>query len=182
MVNNDLTDLSSRSLPRWSDEQLQNQSVLSVILGLGSNHQADSHLSCVRKNLAQLGQLELSNAFRNPDITATLDYPKPDYTNQCVHLILDSSMAFNKLKRYFKSLEGDCGRQRLLEDQSTIKIVTMDIDVLLVKLELTDTNIDSLSKNITNEWVAIAERYPFKNHEIIGLEELKITQNIDFWI
>lgn len=178
MTNNYFAHLSIQRLSQYTSEQLQNQSVSSVILALGSNYQADSHLSYVRKALVQLGQLKLSSAFQNPDITATTDQPKPDYINQCVHLILNKSMTINDLKLIFRDMESKCDRQRSPEDRCALKKVTMDIDVLLMKLEPTYNNENSLSKDFGSKWVIVADRYPFKEHEIIGLNELKITYDI----
>ncbi len=169
-----LAHLNMEDLHRLSFDCLHNKVVSAVLLALGSNYRAEHHLAHVRQYLAELGDIQLSTAFQNPDFTATLDQPKPDYINQCVYLTLKKSMTLIKLQSIFKQLEKDCGRDCVKESkpsvkQSAIKKVTMDIDILAVKL---DPKQNSLSRNLGNNWTIIAERYPFKTHEIIGIEEL----------
>lgn len=161
--------MNLETLKKIAPEQLQQQPVTAVLLALGSNYQAEYYLSHVRKNLQGLGNTQLSTAFKNPDFTATLEHPKPDYTNQCVYLKLESSMTLEKLQQAFKDFESDCHRQRLTELQTAIKQVTMDIDILLIQLA---TNDNSLSNKNISKWIIMADRYPFKAHEIAGIEEL----------
>ena len=160
------------SLTRCEPEALQAQPVTAVLLALGSNHDADIHFPRVRENLAALGDIQLSAAFQNPDFTSTEAQPKPDYTNQCVHITLTSPKTLQQLQQIFKQFECDCYRQRLTKTQTSIKKVTMDIDILLIQIAI-DKN--SLSKNNDFEgskWIIMADRYPFKEHERAGLEEL----------
>ncbi len=160
-----------KSLTRCEPEALIAKPVTAVLLALGSNHDADIHLPRVRENLAALGEIQLSTAFQNPDFTSTEVQPKPDYTNQCVHILLMSPMTLQQLQQIFKQFECDCNRQRLTEAQTLIKKVTMDIDILLIGLN--ENN--SLSKKEVFErsnWIIMADRYPFKAHERAGLEEL----------
>lgn len=171
MNNNNVVPTSIEYLPRQTLEQLQAQPVTAVVISLGSNHQAEQHLATVCKSLNELGDIKLSTAFVNPDITATVDQPKADYINQCAYLSLTSSMALQELKQLFKQFENDCDRQRQVA-KTAIKQVTMDIDILLVKLEL---NKNSLSIYDDNNWIIIKERYPFKAHEIVGIAELAIN-------
>ena len=159
------------SLTRCEPEALIAKPVTAVLLALGSNHDADIHLPRVRESLAALGKIQLSTAFQNPDFTSTEVQPKPDYTNQCVHILLMSPMTLQQLQQIFKQFECDCNRQRLTEAQTLIKKVTMDIDILLIGLN--ENN--SLSKKEVFErsnWIIMADRYPFKAHERAGLEEL----------
>jgi len=181
MTHRVLTDLNLEDLKQCAPEQLQMQSVTAVLLALGSNYQAEKHLPFVREELAILGEIQLSTAFQNPDFTATLEQPKPDYINQCVYLTLTFAMTLQQLQQTFKQFESDCGRQRCSETIKNpikpIKIVTMDIDILLIKL---DDNQNSLSKNTASkkiienskQWIIMADRYPFKSHERAGIEEL----------
>ena len=175
-----LTHLNLDGLQTYAPELLQTQSVTAVLLALGSNYQAEKHLPCVRKKLAVLGEIQLSTAFQNPDFTATLEHPKPDYTNQCVYISLTSPIPLQQLQQTFKNFESECNRQRLTEAQTSIKQVTMDIDILLIKL---DDNQNSLSRNTAskkaakslNQWIIMADRYPFKAHERAGIEELILS-------
>ena len=170
MMHKALADLLE-SLARCKPEALQAQPVTAVLLALGSNHDADIHLPRVRENLAAVGEIQLSSAFQNPDFTSTEAQPKPDYTNQCVHILLTSPMTLQQLQQIFKQFECDCNRQRLTETQAPIKKVTMDIDILLIAL---DKN-NSLSNHKDfkrSKWIIMADRYPFKAHERAGLEEL----------
>ncbi|MBU5615852.1 2-amino-4-hydroxy-6-hydroxymethyldihydropteridine diphosphokinase [Psychrobacter sp. TAE2020] len=158
-------ELALAKLKRQSSEQLQMQTVTAVLLALGSNHDSEQHLMTVRKNLTELGEIKLSSALQNPDFTASLEQAKPDYINQCVYLILSSPMSLHKLQQLFKQLEGNCNRCRQ-HPASAIRQVTMDIDILLVKLEL---------ENDTDDWIVISDRYPFKAHERAGFEELAVV-------
>ena len=88
-------------------EQLQTQSVTAALLALGSNYQAEHYLSRVREGLAALGEIQLSTAFENPDFTSTEAQPKPDYTNQCVYLLLTVPISLQQLQQIFKDLAGD---------------------------------------------------------------------------
>ncbi|SNT69920.1 2-amino-4-hydroxy-6-hydroxymethyldihydropteridine diphosphokinase [Psychrobacter sp. LV10R520-6] len=146
-------------LEKCEPKRLQDQTVAAVILALGSNYKAEHYLPHIRKQLTALGVVQLSTGFQNPDFTATLEQPKPDYTNQGVYLLLNSPMTLQKLQHTFKQFEGDCDRHRQA-DLTTIRQVTMDIDILLIKL------ID------IEEWTVMADRYPFKAHESAGIVEL----------
>ncbi|PAT63712.1 hypothetical protein CIK80_00945 [Psychrobacter sp. JB193] len=170
MMHKALTGLKNfASLERREPEALQAQSVTAVMLALGSNYQAEMYLPVAREQLGALGQIQLSTAFQNPDFTATVEHPKPDYTNQCVYLSLQTPMTVQQLEQTFKQFEWECHRQRLIEQQMSIKQVTMDIDILLVRL-LIEKN--SLSKENESEWTIMANRYPFKTHEVAGINEL----------
>ncbi|WLP95706.1 2-amino-4-hydroxy-6-hydroxymethyldihydropteridine diphosphokinase [Psychrobacter sp. M13] len=145
-------------------EQLQAQTVSAAVISLGSNHQAEQHLATVHESLAKLGEIKLSKAYQNPDVTATPTQLKPDYINQCAYLALLSSMTLQQLRQLFKQFENDCNRQRQVKNtvikQVAVKKVTMDIDTLLVRLEG------------SSGWIVMAERYPFKAHEMDGVGEL----------
>lgn len=169
MTHRALADLNLEDLKQCAPEQLQTHSVSAVLLALGSNYQADKYLPRAREQLAALGEIQLSTVFQNPDFTATPELLKPDYTNQCVYLTLTSAMTLQQLQQTFKKIESDCGRQRCSESiKDPIKIVTMDIDILLIKL---DDKENSLSK----KWIIMADRYPFKAHERAGVEELLLS-------
>lgn len=159
------------SLTSCEPVALQAQPVTAVLLALGSNHNAQIHLPHVRERLANLGAIVLSTAFQNPDFTATIELPKPDYTNQCVYLSLTKPVILQQLQQMFKQFERDCQRQRLTESSTAMKAVTIDIDILLIKA----AQKNSLSENEGFEcfkWIIMADRYPFKAHERAGLEEL----------
>lgn len=169
-----LTGLNLERLNVCPPETLQLHFITAAVVALGSNHQAEKHLLQVREWLAALGQVQLSKAFKNPDFIATADLPKPDYTNQCVHIELTSPMTLEQLQQTFKAIEGKCNRQRLTKLTTSITTVTMDIDILLIQTVF-DKN--SLSKDIeTNrkrsDWIIMANRYPFKAHDQAGIEEL----------
>ena len=176
-MHKNLANLNLDDLKKYAPEQLQTHSVTALLLALGSNYQAEKYLARVRETLADLGEIQLSTAFQNPDFTATPELPKPDYTNQCIYLTLTSAMTLQQLQQTFKKFESECNRQRLTEAQTLIKrpieIVTMDIDILLIE---TAFNKNSLSKKEISkspkQWVIMADRYPFKAHERAGVEEL----------
>lgn len=176
MTNHGVAELNIECLDKLVFESLQEQTVTAVVLALGSNHNADYHLSQVRSSLAALGEMQLSTAFENPDFTATLQQPKPAYTNQGVYLALKENMTLGQLQQIFRQLEEQCGRLRSVKteakiDQTRFTPVSMDIDTLLVALDKKN----SLSDN--NRWIIVAERYPFKEHEISSLQELCSMRN-----
>ncbi|MER2164803.1 MAG: hypothetical protein ABS921_11815, partial [Psychrobacter alimentarius] len=111
MMHKALTGLKNfASLERREPEALQAQSVTAVMLALGSNYQAEMYLPVAREQLGALGQIQLSTAFQNPDFTATVEHPKPDYTNQCVYLSLQTPMTVQQLEQRFKQFEWECHR------------------------------------------------------------------------
>ncbi|WP_227675825.1 2-amino-4-hydroxy-6-hydroxymethyldihydropteridine diphosphokinase [Psychrobacter piscatorii] len=160
------------TLTQCAPETLQAQSVVEVVLALGSNYQAEKYLPLARESLAALGEVKLSTAFQNPDFTATTQLPKPDYTNQCVHLALSTPMSLQQLQQTFKALEGDCNRRRQTEPKQ-VRRVTMDIDILMVRLATIENSLSKYStfKSIS-DWIVMADRYPFKAHEEVGVKEL----------
>lgn len=161
MMHKNALDLEVAKLKQCAPRDVSDQIVTAVLLALGSNYQADYYLPRVRQQLAALGDLTLSTAFDNPDFTATTDQPKPDYTNQCVYLSLTNRMTWQQLQQTLKRFESVCDRQRQTQPNS-IRQVTMDIDVLLIKLAK------------TNDWMVMADRYPFKAHEMAGVVELSV--------
>ncbi|OLF37872.1 hypothetical protein BTW00_03250 [Psychrobacter sp. C 20.9] len=165
-------ELNVATLTQCAPEILQAQSVVEVVLALGSNYQAEKYLPIARESLAALGEIRLSTAFQNPDFTATLEQPKPDYTNQCVYLALNTPMSLQQLQQTFKALEGDCNRRRQTEPKQ-VRRVTMDIDILMVKLATIENSLSKYStfKSISY-WIVMANRYPFKAHEEAGVKEL----------
>ena len=132
-----------------------------IVLALGSNYQAEHYLPQVHQQLATLGKITSSRALQNPDFTSTLQQPKPDYINQCVYLLLTVPMTLQQLQHTFKSFEKDCHRCRQTTPMA-IRQVTMDIDILLIRL------------NVKQEWIVMADRYPFKAHENVGIAALDI--------
>ncbi|MFP3681353.1 hypothetical protein SB725_30165, partial [Pseudomonas sp. SIMBA_041] len=108
MMHKTSVDLNLATFTQCAPETVQAQPVVELVLALGSNYQADKYLPLARQRLAALGAVRLSTAFQNPDFTATLEQPKPDYTNQCVHLTLTTPISLQQLQQTFKTLEGDC--------------------------------------------------------------------------
>ena len=176
MMHKTSVDLNLEMLTQCAPETVQAQPVVEVVLALGSNYQADKYLPLARQRLAALGAVQLSTAFQNPDFTATLDQPKPDYTNQCVHLVLTTPMRLQQLQKTFKTLEGDCNRCRQTEPNQ-VRRVTMDIDILMVKLANIENSLSKKPKfKSVFDWIVMADRYPFKAHEEAGVEELILTK------
>lgn len=172
-MHKNLVDLNFDDLKKCLPEQLQKQSVTAVLLALGSNYQADTHLPRVRESLAMLGQIQLSTAFQNPDFTASLEQPKPDYTNQCVYIALTPAMTLQQLQQIFKQYERECHRRRSTEKQTPVKKVTMDIDILLIQTALNKNSLsDKQTSKPSRQWIIMADRYPFKAHETAGVKEL----------
>lgn len=176
MMHKTSVDLNLAMFTQRAPETVQAQPVIELVLALGSNYQADKYLPLARQQLAALGEVRLSTAFQNPDFTTTLEQPKPDYTNQCVHLALTTPVSLQQLQQTFRTLEGDCNRCRQTKPNQ-VRQVTMDIDILMIKL--TDKN-NSLSRESKSkqmsDWIVMADRYPFKAHEEAGVEELILTK------
>ncbi|GAF56893.1 hypothetical protein JCM18901_2654 [Psychrobacter sp. JCM 18901] len=164
------------TLKRCAPEMVQARPVVELVLALGSNYQADKYLPLARQRLAALGEVRLSTAFQNPDFTATTQLPKPDYTNQCVHLTLITPISLQQLQQTFKTLEGDCHRCRQTKPNQ-VRRVTMDIDILMIKLANIENSLskDSIFKSMS-DWIVMADRYPFKAHEEAGVKELILTK------
>lgn len=170
MTNQNLADVIIDDLEQCAFSALQQQTVSAVLVALGSNYAADKHLPFIRHRLQALGDIKLSTAFQNPDFTATTEQPKPDYTNQCVYLQLNKVVVLSDLQLLFRTLETECGRVRLTEVKPSLRLVTMDIDILLIK---TAWHKNSLSRLNESQWVVVTDRYPFKAHEMAGIDELK---------
>ncbi|ALF58769.1 hypothetical protein AOC03_00810 [Psychrobacter urativorans] len=162
MMHKGLLNLDVSRLSKDEPETLQAQAVAAIVLALGSNYQAEYYLPQVHQQLATLGRITSSSALQNPDFTSTLQQPKPDYINQCVYLLLTVPMTLQQLQHTFKAFEKDCHRCRQTTP-TAIRQVSMDIDILLIRL------------NLSQEWIVMADRYPFKAHENVGIEELVET-------
>ena len=179
-------------LQHCAPNDIQADRVAAVLLALGSNHHAAYYLARVRENLQELGQITLSLPIQNADFTATIVQPKPDYTNQCVYLELDTVMSLQQLQQIFKLFEHKCHRVReshkVHESNVTLSLseqpqmtlpphgwrqVTMDIDILLIQL----ADKPSVQKAQDN-WIIMADRYPFKAHELAGITALVATKGL----
>lgn len=188
---------SITTLTRSDPVAVQESMVTAIIMALGSNHHAEEYLPLVREKIATLGKLECSAAFQNPDFTATREQPKPDYTNQCVYLELDSAIRFQQLQLLFKSFENECHRARELtatlpssseNEQSQLPLhktilpthtwrqVTMDIDILLIKVKDDSASTDSQQNH--DRWIIMADRYPFKAHENAGITAVILNKRL----
>ncbi|WP_227429566.1 2-amino-4-hydroxy-6-hydroxymethyldihydropteridine diphosphokinase [Psychrobacter sp. I-STPA6b] len=148
--------------------------IAEVVLSLGSNHQATQHLAYAQQALYLLGHTVYSPLFKNPDFTATVSQPKPDYTNQCVSLQPTSIITLKEFIHTIKQIELQCQRQRTglanneyLQSQnvqsSAIKLVTLDIDLLALQFVG------------QSQWYRLAERFPFKAHEWKGLQDMGLN-------
>ena len=138
--------------------------IVQVVLALGSNHQAQKHLAYVQEKMTTLGAVQYSKAYQNPDFTATPERPKPDYVNQCVYLRLDDARTLAELRQLFAALESDCQRCRMPATPHAphaVRLVTMDIDILLIKATAPAA-----------AWQLLSNRVPLKAHERIGVAEL----------
>lgn len=178
----------------------QQDSLLSVVLlAMGSNHHAKANLSAARAMLGQWGDAVFSHLLVNPDYTATPNNPKPDYTNQCAVITLHTPTSLTAFNQHIKDFEHD--RQRHHIGHKRQGKVTIDIDVLAVKLALLDNHhldnyhIDNANlivtdvitnnvittnvvanaddKNTASDWLFIASRLPLKSHERQGIHEIK---------
>ena len=172
-----------------------------VFLSLGSNHNACQYLAYAREVLNELGQMWCSPELVNPDFTASAAQPKPDYTNQCILLSLSTPVPPAEFLAMMATIEQDCQRQRqplstvsssgdntnynhnsstntsgvasvastsknrqTEKKSNSAKLVTLDIDLLAIQ---------PLQQNI---WYRLAERYPFKAHELYGMRALKMAE------
>ncbi len=122
-----------------------------LLIALGSNYQAEVFLNFAQQQLTTFGKSQFSSVFINPDYR---NPNNPQYSNQCAIISLEKSQSLAKIIRQLKLLEIACQRQK------NQPLVTLDIDVLAIKTEQ------------NSYWQIIEKRYPFKIHEIIGINEL----------
>lgn len=156
----DILSLSLSQIGRCSPTVLAHHKIRAALLAIGSNYQAEYYLAKVAQQLPALGEMQVSTPLQNPDFTATVEQPKPDYVNQCLLLSLHAPMSLSALQKVLKDFEAKCDRHRNDEldnrnDEldSSCKIeggsaqalsersggyhskrVTMDIDILMVQL------------------------------------------------
>lgn len=158
---------------------------VAYVVELGSNHQAAQHLQQARMALIQQSKNAYWTAeYVNPDYTATESNPKPDYTNQCGYLQLtqgaDQQLCLGELVRVSKVIEKQIQRNfyeadklNKLDVNSLIKSIAkpknrqviIDIDILAIKTD-------------EGKLIAVEERYPFKDHEWVGLSDLVVNNII----
>jgi len=154
------------------------------IVELGSNQKAQHHLKLSRSALeAKAVSASWSTEYINPDYTATSENPKPDYTNQCGYLQLDPNhnhddgktpQNLGELVKASKVLE----KQIQQDFHQAEQINQLDVDTLLKSIAEPKNrqviiDIDILAIMTESDGIiAVAERYPFKHHEWVGLIEL----------
>lgn len=149
------------------------------IVELGSNQEASYHLQQCREVLEdQAGQAYWSTEFVNPDYTATAANPKPDYTNQCGYLKLNNAdqprLTLGELVKASKVIE----KQIQQDCYEAEKINRLEVDELLQSITEPNNRVVIIDIDIlaivtdSGEIIAVEERYPFKNHEWVGLIEL----------
>ena len=155
------------------------------IVELGSNQEAQHHLKLSRDALeAEAVSAHWSTEYINPDYTATPENPKPDYTNQCGYLQLDPNHNHDDDDKTPQSLGELVKASKVLEKQiqqdfyQAEQINQLDVDTLLKSIAEPKNrqviiDIDILAIMTESEGIiAVAERYPFKHHEWVGLIEL----------
>ena len=155
------------------------------IVELGSNQKAQHHLKLSRAALeAKAVSASWSTEYINPDYTATPENPKPDYTNQCGYLQLDPNHNHDDDGKTPQSLGELVKASKVLEKQiqqdfyQAEQINKLDVDTLLKSIvepknRQVIIDIDILAIMTESEGIiAVAERYPFKHHEWVGLIEL----------
>lgn len=138
----------------------KHRKVKQLLLVLGSNSQAEENLIYANEVLSKLGKVTLSSNYINIDYTATDNHARPMYNNQCAIIQLTEVMMLEDFVRLIKQVEQDCGRKHNTD------AVSLDIDVLAVELQ------DIPTKTSFGAWQIISERYPFKEHELVGITEV----------
>lgn len=152
---------------------------IAYIVELGSNHQASHNLQQARMALMQYSdQAHWSTEYINPDYTATESNPKPDYTNQCGYLTVNQDeqtpQSLGDLVKASKVIE----KKIECDFYEADKINQLDVDYLLPSISKSRErqviiDIDILAiKTESGRVIALAERYPFKQHEWVGLAEV----------
>lgn len=183
MKNKDLTDCKPIQPQIIADVrpliEISAINPVAYVVELGSNHQARQHLKQARMALLRHSpQAYWTAEYINPDYTATASNPKPDYTNQCGYLQLNQDqqqqLCLGELVRVSKVIEKQIQRRfyeaeklNKLDVNSLIKSISesknrqviIDIDILAIKTE-------------AGKLIAVKERYPFKDHEWVGIREL----------
>ncbi len=122
-----------------------------ILIALGSNYQAKVFLNFARQQLATFGKVQFSSVLINADYR---NHNNPQYSNQCAIIFLEKQQLLSTIIQQLKLLEIACQRQK------NQPLVTLDIDVLAIMTENSP------------HWSIIEKRYPFKQHEIIGINEL----------
>ena len=127
---------STKGLDQTSLLEQQPPEYYSVCLGLGSNTQADFHLSeAIRKLRAEFIVDAVSSAWESPamgdfsapaGLSGTITSGLPNYVNAA--LLVRTRSTKNDLVETLKRIENELGRER---SDTTIKPVTIDIDLLL---------------------------------------------------
>ena len=152
---------------------------VAYIVELGSNHQAGHHLQQARMALTRhSNQTYWTTEYINPDYTATPSNPKPDYTNQCGYLQLNldegQQLCLGELIRVSKVIEKQIQRNFYEAD----KLNKLDVDSLIKSISqptnrqvIIDIDILAIKTN-SGKLIAVEERYPFKDHEWVGITEL----------
>ncbi|MDO5769911.1 MAG: 2-amino-4-hydroxy-6-hydroxymethyldihydropteridine diphosphokinase, partial [Psychrobacter sp.] len=149
----DIPSLPLSQIGHRSPAVLAHHKIKAALLAIGSNYQAEYYLAKVAEQLTALGEMQVSTPLQNPDFTATVEQPKPDYVNQCLLLSLHAPMNLSALQKVLKGFEAKCDRHRDNESNSSCKLegggnqalsekgggyhssrVTMDIDILMVQL------------------------------------------------
>ena len=178
----DIPSLSLSQIGHCSPAVLADHQIRAALLAIGSNYQAEYYLAKVAGQLPTLGEILVSTPLQNPDFTATVEQPKPDYVNQCVLLSLHAPMSLSALQKVLKDFEVKCDRHRndeldnrndeldsscKIEGESAqalsgegsgyhSKRVTMDIDILMVQLgqDLVTNSPDFSINSLSNQIVA----------------------------
>ncbi len=145
------------------------------IVALGSNFNADKHLAMARDELEKCALVkQWSTAFVNADYTATPTQPKPDYSNQCGYLLLSRRPTLQQLIATTKCIETLCQRVQLpntLPNPLTSATTKNEANCGQQQGRVS-VDIDVLAVQVVGKWQIIEQRYPFKDHEQIGLNEL----------
>lgn len=164
-----IEDKIATNLPKsWSDlsqvnaDAMAEYQILAAVLALGSNHNAAHYFDIAHQKLSQLGDIQASKRLLNADFTSTKAVPKPDYTNQAIFVKLAQPLKLAELEQILKAIEQE-GCDRLRDPSQPKVLVTMDIDILLIKTK-------------APSWMRLANRDPLKAHERLGLAELGILE------
>lgn len=122
--------------------------VFAVVIMMGSNDNAKMSIKTALKKMSVLGRIKLLKGCISQDHTKK---SSSVYYNQALMLYLKQAMSVKSLNAYLKYIETECGRRSFKNTVQYNYLVTMDLDIMAIKMG--------------NDWQMIAERLPLKAFE-----------------
>ena len=142
----------AQALP-WA--QVYAAAVTGILVMMGSNDKAEHRLTqalVLMGQMADLAQITPLSQLISADHTGR---SQALYHNQGVCLLFRQPVQMADIVASLKAIESTCGRDTEHNSAAYGYLVALDLDILAVQM--------------AGEWWVIAERYPFKAHELACL-------------